>query len=86
MGRTTTTTIALGIWENRAQLPYLPVNSQLANGARYNAFGVRISRAGDPAETRRPYKIEELADGTSYVMYDDDSAGEVPIYKTTVEA
>lgn len=77
---TTTTLIALGKWDDRANLNFVPVNNQLANGRRYNAFGVQISRAGDPAETRRPYKIEEL-DGTTYVMYDDDSAVDVPIYK-----
>lgn len=77
------TMIALGKWEDRATLSYVPVNEKL-NGRRYNAFGVAIVNAGDPAEVRRPYKIEE--DGTtSYVMYDDDTKADVPIYKT-VEA
>ena len=74
------TTIALGKWENRANLNYAPVNNRLANGQRYNAFGVQISRAGDPAETRRPYKIEDNG-GTVYVMYDDDSDGDAVIFK-----
>ena len=74
------TTLAVGKWDDRANLNYQPVNNQLSNGRRYNAFGVLISRAGDPAETRRPYKVEE-AGGTTYVMYDDDANGGVPIYK-----
>lgn len=79
-----TQTIALGKWENRAALDYRPVNAKLANGRRYNAFGVPIAVAGDPAETRRPFKIEE--DGaTTYVMYDDDASGDVPIYRTVEE-
>lgn len=80
----TTQLIALGKWENRASLNYQPVNARLENGRRYNAFGVPISQAGDPAEVRRPYKIEETG-GTTYVMYDDDTAEDVPIFKS-VEA
>ena len=75
------TLIALGKWADRATLNYQPVNSRLANGRRYNAFGVPICAAGDPAETRRPYRIEETG-GTTYVMYDDDTTGNVPIFKT----
>lgn len=77
----TVTTIALGTWDERTALPFIPVNSKFPNGARYNAFGVRIASAGDAAETRRPYRIDETG-STTYVMYDDDSEGPVPIYKT----
>lgn len=77
------TMIAVGKWENRGSLNYVPVNNKIA-GKRYNAFGVPIVSAGDPAEVRRPYKMEE-ADGTTYVMYDDDSLADVAIFKT-VEA
>ena len=73
--------VALGRWADRANLNYQPVNNRFPNGKRYNAFGVPISAAGDPAETRRPYRIEELG-STSYVMYDDDSNADVPIFKT----
>jgi hypothetical protein len=45
------TLIAVGKWENRASLTYVPVNERI-NGKRYNAFGVPISQAGDPAEVR----------------------------------
>lgn len=75
------TTIAVGRWNDRANLSYQPVNNRI-NGKCYNAFGVEIYRAGDPAETRRPYKMEESGT-TTYVMYDDDSANDVPIYRTT---
>lgn len=74
--------IALGKWENRATLNYQPVNSKLANGRRYNAFGVPIQSPGDPSEVRRPYKMEE-AGGTVYIMYDDDRGSDVPIFKST---
>ena len=77
---TTVTTIAVGKWENRKNLEYAPCNERV-KGKRYNAFGVQISQAGDPAEVRRPYKMEE--DGTTiYVMYDDDAFADVPIFKT----
>lgn len=74
------TLIAVGKWADRAHLAYVPVNNKV-NGRRYNAFGVPISQAGDPAEVRRPYRLEE--DGsTTYVCYDDDTLAEVPIFKT----
>ena len=76
------TSIALGTWDERSTLDFQPVNNRLKDGKRYNAFGVAISQAGDPAETRRPYRIEEIG-STSYVMYDDDANGPVPIYKTS---
>lgn len=75
------TTVALGRWADRDNLNYKPANSRLEDGKRYNAFGVPISRAGDPAELRRPYKIEE-AGNVAYVMYDDDTNDVVPIFKT----
>lgn len=73
------TMLAVGKWNDRANLAYVPVNEKI-NGRRYNAFGVAISAAGDPAETRRPYRMEE-ADSVSYIMYDDDSRVDVPIYR-----
>lgn len=78
-----TTTVAVGKWANRKNLTYVPVNNRI-NGKTYNAFGVASDRSIDPVQTRRPYKIEE--DGnTSYVMYDDDSAADVAIYRTVEE-
>jgi hypothetical protein len=78
----TTTTIALGKWDNRANLDYKPCNNTLDDGNVYDAYGKRIPYGG---KTRRPYKIEQLDNGTAYIMYDDDSNGDVPIYKV-VEA
>lgn len=77
------TMIAVGKWANRESLQFVPVNNKV-NNKRYNAYGVQIVSAGDPAEVRRPYRMEENG-GTTYVMYDDDSFDDVPIYKT-VEA
>lgn len=79
-----TTTAAIGKWENRKTLDYRPVNDRMVNNKRYNAFGVPIYTAGDPAETRRPYKIEENG-GTTYVMYDDDSENDVVIFRSVEE-
>jgi hypothetical protein len=76
----TTTTIALGRWENRTSLDYRPVNAILSNGRRYGPFGVPISQAGDTAEIRRPYRIDEQG-STTYIMYDDDQFGDVPVYR-----
>jgi hypothetical protein len=75
------TMIAVGKWDDRGNLDFVPCNERV-NGKRYNAFGVQISAAGDPAAVRRPYKIEEVGT-TTYVMYDDDTLTDVPIFKTT---
>ena len=72
--------VAVGKWAERATLDYKPVNARLSNGRRYGSFGVPISSPGDPAEIRRPYKIEDLG-SVVYVMYDDDSYGDVPIFR-----
>lgn len=76
------TTVAVGKWNDRANLDYAPVNSKV-NGVLYNAFGVRITSAGGTADTRRPYRMEESGN-TTYVMYDDDAKGGVPIFKVEV--
>jgi hypothetical protein len=74
------TLIAIGKWDNRATLTYVPVN-EIINGKRYNAFGVAFNAAGDPRMIRRPYRMEENGAET-YVMYDTDEHTDVPIYKT----
>lgn len=77
---TTISMIAVGKWNDRANLNFVPVNSALPNGVRYDAFGVPSTSAVEPGLTRRPYKIEE-AEGVSYIMYDDDANGSVAIFK-----
>ena len=78
---TTISKIAVGKWNDRTNLDYVPVNSVLPNGVRYNAFGVPSTSAVDPGLTRRPYKIEE-AGSVTYIMYDDDTNSDVAIFKT----
>ena len=72
------TLIAIGKWDDRATLTYVPVNEAI-NGKRYGAFGVAFNSAGDPNMIRRPYRMEEGAE--TYVMYDTDELTDVPIYK-----
>lgn len=81
---TTITTIAIGKWNDRANLDYKPVNSILENGKRYDARGKEISDYPRNTVDRRPYKFEET-DTTAYVMYDDDAEKEVPIYRIVQE-
>lgn len=73
------TLIAVGRWEERNSLSFVPVNEKV-NGILYNAFGVPVSAAGDPAAVRRPYRMEESGT-TTFVMYDSDERVDVPIYK-----
>lgn len=75
------TMIAVGKWSNRETLNYVPVNTKI-DGVLYNAFGMVSNSAYDQAIIRRPYRIEEDS-GVTYVMYDDDTNGAVPIYRTT---
>jgi hypothetical protein len=76
-----TTRIALGKWDQRESLEYFPANAKV-NGQRYNAFGVPITHATEEVEIRRPYKIDEAEERT-YIMYDDDSNGDVPIFSVS---
>ncbi len=79
-----TTMIAVGKWNNKENLNFVPVGERV-NGVRYTAYGVPATSAGDPAAERRPYKIEDNGTDT-YIMYDDDSRSDVPIYRITREA
>ena len=78
-----TTKIAVGKWENRVELEFFPANAKV-NGKRYNAFGIPITHSTEESEIRRPYKIDETSERV-YIMYDDDAAGEVPIFLVTKE-
>ena len=74
----TTTTIAIGKWANRANLNFVPCNSRV-NGKFYGAFGLELTNAMAVHE-RRPYRIDE--NGTTvYITYDDDTNGDVVIYR-----
>ena len=74
----TTTTVALGKWANRSNLKYQPCNNPV-NGRKLNAFGLQL---GDGAANmlRRPYKVDEQG-SVAYVMYEDDSRTDVPIFR-----
>ena len=80
--RITTWTIAH--WSERTTAAFVPVNSHIDNVV-IDAYGRRSDRAHYlEAIPRRPCKAEESG-GTSYVMYDDDSSGPVPIIKIVEE-
>lgn len=80
----TTTTIAIGKWENRETLDYKPCNSVLTNGKTYDGRGRQVQKYPENYTERRPYKIEE-AGAVAYVMYDDDTEKDVPIFRIQQE-
>ena len=81
---TTINTIAIGRWENRAALDYKPVNSVMEDGKTYDARGVPVCCYPRNYTERRPFKIEENGD-VAYVMYEDDTEKDVPIYRIVKE-
>ena len=70
--------IAMGTWAERKALHYVPVNSEI-EGKRFGAYGLSLTSNWDVAAVRRPFRMEEGE--SAYIMYDDDSAGPVPIYR-----
>ena len=80
--RTTTWTIAT--WENRESATYVGIDQHIGNIV-IDAYGRRSDQTHylEPIP-RRPLKVEE-GDTVSYVMYEDDSAGPVPIIRITEE-
>ena len=79
-----TTEWTLSTWADRATATYVGIDQSIG-GVKIDAFGRRSDKAcyQDPIP-RRALKVEE-GDTVSYVMYDDDSAGAVPVIKITEE-
>ena len=82
---TKTTAWTIAQWSERTTAQFVPVNTHI-NNVVIDAYGRRSDRAHYlEAIPRRPYKVEE-AEGTAFIMYEDDSAGPVPIIKIVEEA
>lgn len=77
-----TQTWAMTTWANRASATYVNIDKPIGN--RYiDAFGrLRPDLSQQNSLPRRPYKMEE-GDSVSYVMYDSDDKGNVPVIKIT---
>ena len=81
---TRTVTWTVDTWENRASAAYTPVNTHI-NNVVIDAYGRRSdSPTFGRCSPRRPYKTEETDEAT-YLMYDDDTNGAVPIIRITEE-
>lgn len=74
---------ALARWEDRTTASFVPVNSHIDNRV-IDAYG-RLNGSVDYGWNipRRPYKLE--SGSTSYVMYDSDAEGPVPIIRISEE-
>ena len=73
---------AMTTWANKASATYVNVDKPINN--RYiDAFGrLRPDILRDASLPRRPVKMEE-GESVSYVMYDSDDNGNVPVIKIT---
>ena len=81
---TKTTTWTIAQWSERTTAEFRPVNTHIGNVV-IDAYGRRSDQANYlEAIPRRPYKVEE-GDTASYVMYEDDTAGPVPIIRIVEE-
>lgn len=77
---TKTTTWTIAQWSERTTAQFVPANTHI-NNVNIDAYGRRSGQANYlEAIPRRPYKVEE-GNGTSFIMYEDDTAGPVPIIK-----
>jgi hypothetical protein len=75
------TKMALGRWDEKYILDYRPVNERQKDGKFYGPYGLPINLDNSP---RRPFKIFKTFDlyenEYTYIMYDDDTNGDVAIY------
>ena len=78
----TTQEWAFSTWDNRESATYVAIDQPI-NGVVIDAFGrVRPELNQQASLQRRPYKME-TGDTVSYVMYDSDANGAVPIIRIT---
>lgn len=64
---------AVGKWEDRANLNYVPVDKDARNSRTISDHiaGVRIPK------DRVPYKMEDSGTGVSYITYDSDETAAI---------
>lgn len=74
-----TTEVAVGAWENRTTLTYVPCNERLPGVGHVDAFGRKTPEALKDVYTRRPYKVD-AGNSVTYVKYD---SGVSPIFRIT---
>ena len=74
-----TTEVAVGTWEDRADLDYVPCNDKIPGYGFVDALGRKIPAARTSESERRPYKVES-GDGVTYIKYDTGSS---PIFRVT---
>ena len=75
-----TTEVAIGEWENRADLEYRPCNDRIEGYGFIDALGRKLPSARSE-DQRRPYKVE-TGGSVTYIMYD---SGTAPIFRVTEE-
>lgn len=78
----TTQEWALTTWANKASATYVPINKSI-NNRFIDAYG-RLQSDLNPIIENRPRRPYKMDDGSpSYVMYDDDANGSVPVIRIT---
>ena len=75
------TEVAVGEWENRANLTYVPCNEKIAGYGYVDAAGRKVSPGSGGDVNRRPYLVE-TGSTVTYIKYD---AGVSPIFRVTEE-
>lgn len=75
-----TTEIAIGAWEDRETLEYVPCNQHIEGYGFFDETGIAYNpNGGKELPKRRPYKAEP-GDTVTYLMFD---AGTAPIFRIT---
>lgn len=78
-----TTEIAIGVWDDRETLEYVPCNQHIDGFGFFDETGLAYN-PGCYRESpkRRPYKAD-VGEGVTYLMFD---AGNAPIFRITTTA
>lgn len=71
-------------WQDKETAIYVPI-CQSINEKIIDAYGRYVNNPSYSSSTpRRPYKTDTV-DGTTYIMYDDDTAQAVPVIRINEE-
>jgi len=82
---TTVTSWTIAVWNDREAAEYRPIDRHIDNVV-IDAYGRRSGTCGYLSGIpRRPVRMESNEMGPSYVMYDSDEAGPVPIIRISEE-
>lgn len=67
---------AIGSWDNRANLDYIPIDQEI-NGFDCDTVELKNNHIFVPFSDRTPYKVEDTEKGVIYMTYSSNEAAAI---------